>query len=288
MTLLVMGATGTLGQAVMAAAQNRGMDAVGAARSGADHVVDVIDGAALAALVSAVQPEIVVNCAALTDLNQCEQDPAANWLVNARAAGLLAAAAPDARLLHVSTDHFFTGAGNHPHDETAPVTLVNEYARAKFAAESLVSTHRDALAVRTNVVGWRGWDGRPAFVEWASVTLRRGETISGFDDFFTSSIDAPALSEALLDLAAMPVRGLLNVASREVASKLQFIRALADAMDMDGADIQAGSVRALPVARAESAGLDVTRAETLLGRHLPTLQDVVEALVAQEPQSCRS
>ena len=288
MTLLVLGATGTLGSALLAAAAARGVAATGAARSGAEHVFDAEDAASLAAVFSAVKPDQVINCVALTDLNICERDPATCWLVNARFAGLVASASDGARLLHVSTDHFFTDGGSRAHDETAPVTLVNEYARAKYAAESLVLAHGDALVVRTNVVGWRGWPGRPTFVEWAAGALRRGEAISGFDDFFTSSIDAPALAGAMLDLAVKPVRGLLNVASSEVANKRQFIAALAQAMGVARPNLSKASVATLPVRRAESAGLDVTRAEALLGRQLPGLYAVVEALVQQEPVACKS
>jgi dTDP-4-dehydrorhamnose reductase len=288
MTLLVIGATGTLGSALVATARARGLAVAGAARSGADHAVDATDAAAVSALLAAVRPSTVVNCVALTDLNACERDPATGWLVNARAAGLIAGTFAAARLVHVSTDHFFTGDGAQAHGEDAPVTLVNDYARAKYAAEALALAHRNTLVVRTNVVGWRGWAGRPTFVEWAAGAISRREPVSGFEDFFTSSIDAPALSAALLDLVPLPVRGVLNVASSEVASKLQFLRALAAVMGVADASITASSVRNLPVRRAESAGLDVSRAEALLGRRLPGLAQVVAALVREGMPACAS
>jgi dTDP-4-dehydrorhamnose reductase len=288
MTMLVLGSTGLLGQALMACAASRGVRAVGAARAGADHALDATDASSIGGVVRAVAPDLVVNCVALTDLNECERDPAAAWLVNARFAGLVAAAAPAARLVHVSTDHFYTGDGAAVHDEDAPVRLVNEYARSKYGAEGLALTHPDAVVVRTNVVGWRGWSGRPTFVEWAAGAIESGAAVSGFTDFHTSSIDARSLASAILDVAALRFRGVLNLASREVSSKFDFLCRLAVALGRGTGNIAAGSVRSLPVARAESAGLDVARAETLLGRRLPDLGEVVGNLIAQRTAACVS
>lgn len=288
MTLLVLGSTGMLGQALMAEAAARGQNAVGVARRGAERSCDLTDADALADLFAATSPTLVVNCAALTDLARCEADPAAAFAVNAHAVALLAerCRVHSARLVQVSTDHFFTGDGRAAHDEAAVPRLVNDYARSKFAGEAFALSLPDALVLRTNVTGPRGWEGKPTFAEWLIGAIERDEPLTLFDDYFTSTLDSRGFARACFALMDRKASGLLNLASSQIASKLEFATALASRMGRDLARARAGSVRSLAPRRAESAGLDVRKAETLLGCRLPGLADVVDALVTEKQKQC--
>jgi dTDP-4-dehydrorhamnose reductase len=279
---VVIGATGTLGRSTVAEAARRGHSVVGMARSGADLAVDVADADALIAALDTAEPDLVVNCAAIVDLAGCERDPGHAYVVNARAPGVLAewSRAHDAALVQISTDHFFTGDGRAPHAEDAPVRLLNEYARTKYAGEVLAVTAPRALVVRTNLTGLRGVEGRPTFIEWVIGALQAGEHVKLFDDYFTSTLDADAVAVAVLDLVAGGATGLLNVASSQAASKEEFVLAVAARLGLPVPDYEVASVRALPTPRAESAALDVSRAEALLGRRLPDLTETVDSLVS--------
>jgi dTDP-4-dehydrorhamnose reductase len=281
--LLVLGATGLLGQAFMAEARARGMPCSGVARSGADHAVDVTDTQALRALLCDAAPAVIVNCVAVTSHALCEEQPELAFLVNARTPGLIAQLTAElgARFVHISSDHFFSGDGSIPHDEGVPVRLVNEYARSKYAGESLALTDPSALAIRTNIVGIRGWPNRPTFAEWALDGVENARALTLFDDFFTSSMHTRACAKQVLDLVSLGASGLINVASSRVSSKREFVQALAQAVGADLRDMQVGSVRELVPRRAESLGLDVTYAERLLGRRLPDLDDTITAIVAE-------
>jgi dTDP-4-dehydrorhamnose reductase len=281
--LLVLGSTGLLGQALVAEARSRGQSCTGVARSGSDHDLDAGDAPALAALAHELRPAAIVNCVAVTDLAACEADPALAFGVNARIPALLAQLAREleSKLVHISSDHYFTGDGSWAHREDAEVELVNEYARSKYAGERLALTDPAALAVRTNIVGIRRWPGRPTFAEWALEAIESGRPMTLFDDFHTSSISARACAAATLDLVRAGVGGLVNVASREVASKRAFVLALARELHVEPGPVRAGSVRELRPRRAESLGLDVTRAQRELGRMLPDLAETVAAVVRE-------
>lgn len=281
--LLVIGSTGLLGQAMVAEAQARGCTCHGAARAGASHRVDVADAAQLETLVRSLMPAIVVNCAALTDLEECEHRPALAYAVNARAVALLAELSIElgVRFVQISTDHFFTGDGATRHGEHARVRLLNEYARTKYAGEVFALSCPGALVVRTNIVGRRGWPARPTFTEWALESLEKNDrALVLYEDYFTSSLHSGACARAILDLLARDACGLLNVGSSQVSSKREFVEALASAAGI-AIEPRGGSMRNLAPPRAESLGLDVSRAEQMLGRSLPDLPETARAVVEE-------
>jgi dTDP-4-dehydrorhamnose reductase len=277
-----------LGQALLAEAGGRRVRAAGAARSGADYTCDLGDASAVTALIADLKPRLVINAAAMTDLNACETDPGSAYRINGRAVALLAQACRSSgcRLVHVSTDHFFTGDHDALHDEVAPIQLVNDYARSKFAGEAFALALPGALVLRTNITGFRGWAGRPTFAEWLIEAIERDEELTLFEDYWTSTIDAGSFARATLDLAASEVAGLLNLASRSVVNKRMFAEALARGLGLTLTRSAPGYVANLAVRRAESAGLDVSMAEVILGRKLPDLDDVIAALVSEYKSRC--
>jgi dTDP-4-dehydrorhamnose reductase len=258
------------------------MAALGAARNGADIALDSTEREAVNRAMRDVAPQLVVNCAAMVSLDGCEADPGAAYAVNARSVSFLAEACREtgAKLVQISTDHYYTGDGSALHDEAAPVRLVNEYARTKFAGEAFALTAPGALVVRTNITGFRGHGG-PTFAEWLISAMMNHEPMTLFTDFFTSTLDCDACAEAVLDLAAMNAEGVVNVAARAATNKRDFALALADELGITLDRAAEGSVSALGTARAESLGLDVSLAESLLGRSLPGLKQVAANLAQQ-------
>jgi dTDP-4-dehydrorhamnose reductase len=286
MRFLVLGATGMLGSALVAGGRARGHEVVGAGRSGPDLAVDVTDPAALTAAVADSHADVVVNTVALVSLAGCEDNPALAYAVNARPPALLAEATSHAgsRLVQISTDHFWTGDGSALHAEDAPVRLVNEYARTKFAGEAFALTLPGALVLRTNITGFRGRTGAPTFAEWALGAIEADEALTLFDDFYTSTMACSDFSEAMLDLLDLGARGVVNLASSQVSTKQEFLTALADATGHPLAGATTASVRGLSPARGESLGLDVSHAERLLGRKLPDLAATISTLLADRAQ----
>lgn len=282
--VLLVGATGMLGQALAAEAGRRGFRVTGLARAGADITLDIAAGEALENAIAGAEPDLIVNAAALVDLAACEADPGRAIAVNGDAPGGMARQAAEigARFVQVSSDHFFTGDGDALHGEEAKVTLVNEYARSKFAGEGAALTNADALVLRTNVTGFRGRAGQPTFIEWAIAALGAKEEITAFTDYYTSTIDSATFAGLLFDLVGAGATGLLNVASRQASSKEAFLRALAARLGIAAPLISPGSVLGLQPRRAESLGLDVSRAETIVGRRFPSLDEVIDSLVRED------
>jgi dTDP-4-dehydrorhamnose reductase len=289
MKCLVLGATGMLGSAIVVRGQQRGYEVIAGGRSGPAVTLDVRDREALSAALARERPDVLINSVALVDLAKCEASLDLAYAVNARAVALMAqeCAEHGARLVHISTDHYFTGDGAAKHDELARVRLVNEYARTKFAGEAFALTRPDALVLRTNVTGFRGRRGVPTFIEWALGAIEGEEQMTLFDDFYTSTMASTDFADAMFDLLGIGANGLVNLASSEVASKREFLLALAEQMGRKLKEPVSGSVRGLTPRRAESLGLDVACAERLLGRDLPDLAASITALLADRPRASR-
>ncbi|MBW7474980.1 SDR family oxidoreductase [Paenibacillus oenotherae] len=285
MRMLLIGATGMLGQALRQEAASRGYQVIGAARHGADLSLDIRNDGELREIVIANRPDIIINTAALINLLECSTNHDLAYRVNARSVGLLAhlAREMEAYFVQISTDHYYTGGGSNQHAELSEVNLVNDYARTKYAGEAFALTNPDALVVRTNIVGFRGRAEAPTFVEWVIHTLKKQAPITLFDDFYTSSIDVRQFSKILMDVMLLKQKGIVNIASSEVCSKKEFIEKLAKKFEMNISHADVDSVRTIKdgIIRAESLGLDVSLVESLLGYRMPDSDSVIESLYAE-------
>jgi dTDP-4-dehydrorhamnose reductase len=132
---LVTGAGGMLGTDLLAALRAR--DPVGVRR----QELDVTNLAAVRTVLSHFRPDVVVNCAAWTAVDEAEQREAEAFAVNAVAAANLANVCKelDARLVQVSTDYVFDGDADSPYAEDAPLNPRTSYGRTKAAGEWAVT-----------------------------------------------------------------------------------------------------------------------------------------------------
>jgi dTDP-4-dehydrorhamnose reductase len=161
MKLLVTGAAGMLGRDVMLAAGNAGHDVVGFGRA----ELDVTDPAALAKKFDLERPDVVINCAAWTDVDGAETAEEAAFAVNGTGAGNVAAAAAEvgASVVYVSSDYVFDGAKGAPYVESDQPAPLSAYGRTKLAGEeATVAANKRHFIVRS---AWLFGIGGPNFVE---------------------------------------------------------------------------------------------------------------------------
>ncbi len=281
--LLVFGSTGMLGQALVSTARRRHIDVLGAARRNADICVDITDNESIKSAIVKANPDVVINAAAITNLEYCEKNPLAAYLVNASAVATLVNCCQRAsiKFIQISTDHYYRNSYRQLHAEDDPVVLLNHYAKTKFAGEMYAATAFESLIIRTNIVGFRNWSATPTFIEWAIQALENNEKITLFTDFFTSSIDTKTCAESIFDLTARGARGTFNIAARDCISKADFIMLLAKRLGLSTGHCRLGFLEesSSTVARANSLGLDVGLVESILGRRMPSTEDVIHSLV---------
>jgi dTDP-4-dehydrorhamnose reductase len=161
MKVVVTGAAGMLGGDVVLAAGNAGHDVVGFGRA----ELDVTDTAALEKKFDLERPDVVINCAAWTDVDGAEDAEEAAMAVNRDGAGNVAAAAAvhGASVVYVSSDYVFDGAKGEPYVETDQAAPLSAYGRTKLAGEdATTAANKRHFVVRSS---WLFGVGGPNFVE---------------------------------------------------------------------------------------------------------------------------
>lgn len=276
--ILLLGSTGLLGQALSKEAKKRNIEIIGVAHSNADFNLDITDDNALTELIKEQRPDIVINTCAIVNHKLCDEDTKLAYDVNARPSAVLANLADELGFYYVfiSTDGYYNGDKDKKHTSEDKIWLLNEYARTKYAGECFTLTNKKALVVRTNIVGFRGRENQPTFLEWVINSLKEKSEMTLFNDYYTSSITVTQFSKALLDLLGKRPSGILNLASSEVSTKEGFITEVAKALEFSLENTKTGSVKNLTTSRrADSLGLDVSETEKILGYKLPGLKEVV-------------
>jgi dTDP-4-dehydrorhamnose reductase len=208
--LLVTGAGGMLGRAVVDAAARLGHQVVPCARAD----LDIADADATRRLVAEARPAAIVNCAAYTDVDGAESDRKSAEAANVQGARHVASAAAEigAFVVHISTDYVFDGSKREPWLESDPVAPLGAYGETKLAGEHAVASVNPAHAiVRT---AWLFGAGGRNFVDTMLALGAEREEVSVVTDQIGCPTWTGHLAGALVELAERPAEtGIHHIAS---------------------------------------------------------------------------
>lgn len=255
-----------MGRAALTELKRRGADVTGADVS----EMDVADAGRVRAVVGRLRPGVVINCAAFTAVDACEERRDLCFKANAAGAGNVAgaAAAVGARLIHVSTDYVFDGESRVPYTEDAGPRPLSAYGESKLEGEKLVAhAARDYLIVRT--AGLFGVGG-VSFVSKILARAKEGEPLEVVNDQWSSPTYAGHLAEALAELLDVDFRGIVHVSGAGVAS---WYDVAAEVLKLTGYDVSMQAISAadldLAARRPAFSALDCSRYAELTGRVIP-------------------
>jgi dTDP-4-dehydrorhamnose reductase len=223
MRFAITGAAGMLGQDLVAEARGAGHEVLALPRA----ELDIADRAAVDDVLGAARADVVVNCAAWTDVDGAETSPDDALAVNGTGAGNVAraAAASGAWTIHVSSDYVFDGSKRSPYVESDAVGPASSYGRSKLAGEREVAG--EAAGSHTIVrSSWLFGVSGPCFP--ATILRLAGERdeLMVVDDQVGCPTFTGHLAAALVDLAARPERpaGIVHVAGGGDCSWYEFAR----------------------------------------------------------------
>ena len=186
------------------------------------------------ALVEKIKPSLVLNCAALANIELCETNFELAKRLNSVVPGELArgCAAVGSKYVHVSTDAVF-GSSTQAIEPLGIVSPINNYGRTKAAGEeSVLNCLPSAMVVRTNIVGWSPRGSR-SLLEFFYNSLLKGQPVEGFEDSYFRPISANNFWPIISEWLATTTGGIYHAFGSELISKYDFGCRVAKAFDLN-------------------------------------------------------
>ncbi len=181
--------------------------------------IDLDDEGAVAALFSRVQPALILQCAGVCDVANCEQSPAFAWTVNVEAMRILLAHAPAAaRIVYCSSDHVFSG-DTGPYDEDSPTDPLSVYGQTRVAAEALLRARPNTLVVRSGPWVGPSATGRTGHLDWLRYRHARGLPMTVVADESRSVVWAADAAARVWALADSELTGLRHLTATRTVSR---------------------------------------------------------------------
>ena len=291
MRILVTGSAGLLGSSVATTAHRSGNEVLATYHSTDPDLdfetrrFDIRDDERFKYLLDWFQPDVVMNCAAKTDVDGCQREPEKAMAVNGDAPGRLAtiAAGADIDFVHISTDYVFDGRSMDRYTESDEPNPIQIYGHSKLVGEQAVAAGhpRSIIARLSFVYGINSVDDvLEGFPSWVLGRLIDGERTQLFTDQYVTPTRAGAAAETLVTLASGSTTGTYHIAARDCVTPYDFGHEVAAQIDAPADCLVPGSLTEVerPANRPQRTCLDVTRVENELGCNQPTLSDDLTTL----------
>jgi dTDP-4-dehydrorhamnose reductase len=239
--IVIVGAGGRLGAALMREYREK-FDVVGFTHA----QIDLADFDELEETVSRADFDLLVNCAALTNVDLCEEQPDQAFRVNAGAPELLAQICTDkqARLVHFSTDYVFDGEKREPYVEDDPANPISVYGESKRAGEkSVLQTQDRHIVVR---VSWVFGPDRPSFIDAVITRARETDHVDAIADKLSTPTYTRDIAQMLPQFFDVDIEGgLLHFANAGECSWQEYAQFALDSCHSIGIPLKAKAVGAL-------------------------------------------
>jgi dTDP-4-dehydrorhamnose reductase len=257
---------------------------------------DLLETGVVDTILDDARPDWVVNCAALADLDICEDDPELSKLLNTDLPRRLARASKmrGVPFAHISTDAVFDGQKDGFYSEEDSPSPMSVYAKTKLDGEWAVLTENPkAIVARVNFYGW-SLNGRRSLAEFFYNNLTHNKSMSGFTDVLFCPMLVNDTARTLTKMQKRGLKGLYHLVGPQAMSKYQFGVEIARRFNMRESDITPKSVNfsGLIAKRSNNLWLSTRKLSTDLGEDLPSFSTGLEEFYKQHtegyPQKIRS
>ncbi len=278
MKILVTGSNGLLGQKLVELILTKDDYLIATAKSklaidlpkGEFHSLDITQLEEVEKIIRTTKPDVVINTAAMTQVDQCETEKEKCWLNNVTAVENLVKACEktSTRLIHISTDFIFAGTRG-PLDELEKPNPLSYYGESKLAAEVVVQKSKiDWAILRTVLVFGVTKDmSRSNIVLWVKKSLEEGKTINVVNDQWRTPTLAEDLAMGCYLAAIKKAKGIYNISGYEMMTPYDIAITTAEFFGLDKSLIkQTDSTQfKQPAARPPKTGFIIDKARRELG-----------------------
>jgi dTDP-4-dehydrorhamnose reductase len=184
----------------------------------------------LSLIIKEVKPHLIINTAAITNVDYCELYPSLCREVNADVAITLSQIASEQRVkfIQLSTDHFESNISDPRNEDVHPIP-VNEYGSAKIEADIILQAQDTNMVVRTNFFGFSPIGIENSF-RYLLNTLWGDKIYLGYEDIFYTPISTSILVESISHLISIDFNGLINIVGNVNLSKFDFAKKVAQTL----------------------------------------------------------
>ena len=281
--ILITGSTGQLGNALGKVFKSR-YDLVSTSRTrpnkNTNYFLDITNSLLVKDMVSAISPDIIINLAALTNVDLCESNPDLAHAINFQGVKNLVNVFKGP-IIHLSTDYVFDGKlGQYKeNDITNPI---NVYGVTKYKAEKiLLEKSKVSLVIRTNVLYDYQSKAKSSFLNWVVDSLKRGEKIKVVDDQFNNPTWTDSISVVIDRAIKADLNGLIHWGDFDWISRYDFAIKIADKFNLQSNLIEPIKTEKLNqvAPRPLNGGLDTTLAQDLLRLEPPQIDDCLNQII---------
>jgi dTDP-4-dehydrorhamnose reductase len=294
MKILVTGANGLLGQKlVKLLSEQEDTQVIATARKSLStsptvdfYALDITDKTQVMSVIQKTKPDVVINTAAMTQVDACETEREACMLNNVTAVENLIRACEknNVHLIQVSTDFIFDGS-HGPLDEEAEPRPVNFYGESKLAAELLVSDSQTSWSIlRTILVyGVTADMSRSNIVLWVKKSLEEGKQISVVNDQWRTPTLAEDLAMGCWLAAAKKAQGIFNISGKDILTPYHIALQTANFFKLDASLISPTDSATFkqPAQRPLKTGFTIEKARKELGYEPHSFQEGLAFVASQ-------
>ena len=242
--MVIVGVGGRLG-AALAREYGEKHDVTGFAR----QQLDLGDAPKLRETLGALKFDVLINCAAQTNVDRCEAEREEAFALNGEAPGILAeiCQGKGAKLVHISTDYVFDGRNPDPYGEDDPAEPISVYGASKLAGEQSVLAVSDRHLVAR--VSWVFGPDRPSFIDWAVQRAREHDHVEAVADKFSTPSYTLDLADMLQRLIANELAaGVVHVTNSGCCSWQEYAQWALDCCREQGVELKAATVGKITLA----------------------------------------
>lgn len=273
--VFIAGSTGLLGRHLVAKLKSTATVFAHGHNQNAEFRANLIDADETKILLDSIDPEIVINLVALTNVDDCEKQHQRAYDLNIGVPQNLAqwCKARNRVLIHISSDQLYDGP---PCAKEHQVKVLNNYALTKFAGE-LPVLWADGIVLRTNFFGTSLSTERASFSDWLRSSFQNNSAINLFNDVFFSPLQMETLCTCIEKVLFSPTPGVYNLGSHDGMSKEEFARIFAKSLGYQTINATSVSFKdvKLLAQRPSEMRMDVSKFEAVFGIQLPSLADEI-------------
>ncbi len=258
--------------------------------------MDLLNSGAVDSVLDSAEPNWVINCAALADIDACEDTPELARLLNTDLPTQLAKACfkRGVKFLHLSTDAVFDGQRDGFYSELDVPNPQGVYAKTKLEGEHAVLTEDpNGIVARVNFYGW-SLSGRRSLGEFFFNNLTNNKSMSGFTDAIFCPMLVNDTARVLVRMLQKNLSGLYHLVGTQAMSKYQFGVEIARKFSLRESDISPRSIHTsnLSVKRSHNLSLSTNKVVMDLGTPIPEFSTGLNEFFTQSqqgyPQKIRS